>query len=140
MVTFKPATNLAKAARYTLTNMRSYYQQYSVEWDEAQIEKITEDLINFDIFSEGETVGVIRLQFDSEGCYLRDLQVDHNYQNRGIGSEAIAEAVRLAKAHGSHLLNLRVFKNSPAVYLYKRQGFSVTSEDERFYYMRRAIG
>ncbi|MDX1536523.1 GNAT family N-acetyltransferase [Arsukibacterium sp.] len=140
MVTFKPATNLAKAARYTLTNMRSYYQQYSVEWDEAQIEKITEDLINFDIFSEGETVGVIRLQFDSEGCYLRDLQVDKNYQNRGIGSEAIAEAVRLAKAHGSHLLKLRVFKNSPAVYLYKRHGFSVTSEDERFYYMRRAIG
>lgn len=140
MITFKPATNLAKAARYTLTNMQPYYQQYSVEWDEAQIEKMTEDLINFDIFSEGEAVGVIRLQFDSEGCYLRDLQVDHNYQNRGIGSEAIAEAVRLSKAHGSHLLKLRVFKNSPAVQLYKRQGFSVTSEDERFYYMRRAIG
>ncbi|HAW94088.1 MULTISPECIES: GNAT family N-acetyltransferase [unclassified Arsukibacterium] len=140
MITFKPATNLAKAARYTLTNMRTYYQQYSVEWDESQIERMTENLINFDIFSEGEAIGVIRLQFDSEGCYLRDLQVDQNYQNRGIGSEAIAEAVRLAKAHGSHLLKLKVFKNSPAVQLYKRQGFSVTSEDERLYYMSRAVG
>jgi ribosomal protein S18 acetylase RimI-like enzyme len=139
VITFKPATNLAKAARFTLTNMQPYYQQYSVAWDEAQIEKMTEDLINFDIFSEGETVGVIRLQFDSEGCYLRDLQVDQNYQNRGIGSEAIAEAMRLAKAQGSQILKLKVFKSSPAVYLYKRQGFSVTSEDERFYYMSRVI-
>ncbi len=138
MITFRPVKDLAKAARYTLTNMRPYYEQYSVEWDEAQIEKMTQALVNLDILLAGEPVGVIRLSFDSEGAYLRDLQVDQNYQNRGIGAYALAEANRLAKVQSVQVL-LRVFKHSPAVNLYKRQGFNITREDERFYYMSRAV-
>ena len=139
MVTFKPTTDLAKAARYTLTNMQPYYQQYSVEWDAAEIEKMTAELVNLDILLAGEPVGVIRLSFGNESCYLRDLQIDQGYQNQGIGSQAIAEADRLAREHCLPLLKLRVFKNSPAVQLYKRQGFSLTSEDERIYYMSRPV-
>ena len=139
MITFRPAKDLAKAAHYTLSNMRPYYEQYSVDWDEAQIETMTQDLVNFDILFEEKLVGVMRLSFDIEECWLRDLQVDQRYQNRGIGSIALAEAERLAKEHCSHILKLRVFKNSPAVHLYKRQGFGLTSEDDRFYYMSRAV-
>ena len=139
MITFRPAKDLAKAAHYTLSNMRPYYEQYSVDWDEVQIEKMTRELVNFDILFEQKLVGVIRLSFDIEECWLRDLQVDQSYQNRGIGSIAIAEAERLAKEHCSHILKLRVFKSSPAVHLYKRQGFGLTSEDDRFYYMSRAV-
>lgn len=84
-------------------------------------------------------VGVIRLSFDNEECCLRDLQVDQSYQNLGIGSHALEEAERLAKEHRSQTLTLRVFKNSPAVHLYKRQGFGLTSEDERFYYMSHTV-
>ncbi|ABI38923.1 GCN5-related N-acetyltransferase [Shewanella sp. MR-4] len=139
MVTFRPIKDLAKAAHYTLSNMQPYYAQYSVDWDEAQIEQMTQELVNFDILFEEKLVGVVRLSFDTEVCWLRDLQVDQSYQNRGIGSIAIAEAERLAKEHRSHILKLKVFKNSPAVHLYKRQGFGLTSEDDRFYYMSRAV-
>ena len=139
MVTFRPAKDLATAASFTLTNMRPYYAQYAVDWDETQIENMTKQLVNFDIIFEEQVVGVIRLSFNKEGCYLRDLQVAQRYQNRGIGSMALVETARLAKEHCSHLLQLRVFKNSPAVHLYKRHGFDVTSEDERFYYMNRAV-
>ncbi len=45
MITFRPAKNLASAAELTLANMRSYYEQYSVEWDSVQIEKMTRELI-----------------------------------------------------------------------------------------------
>lgn len=139
MVTFIPAKDLARAARFTLTNMRPYYQHYSVDWDESQIEKMTQQLVNLDILLQGELVGVLRLSFDSEGCYLRDLQVEQKYQNQGIGSYALAEAERRAKEHSPAVLRLRVFKNSPAVNLYKRHGFSLTNADERFYYMSRAV-
>lgn len=139
MVTFRPAKDLARAANFTLSNMRPYYEQYSVDWDEAQIEEITQELVNFDILLEEKLVGVIRLSFDIEECWLRDLQVDQSYQNRGIGSIALAEAERLAREHCCHILKLRVFKNSPAVHLYKRQGFGLTSEDDRFFYMSRAV-
>ena len=140
MVTFRPAKDLAKAAHLTLANMRPDYEQHSVDWDEAQIEKMTQELVNFDILFEEKLVGVVRLSFDIEACWLRDLQVNQSYQNRVIGSIAIAEAERLAKEHCSRILKLRVFKISPAVHLYKRQGFDLTSEDERFYYMSRAVG
>jgi GNAT superfamily N-acetyltransferase len=139
VVTFRPAKNLAKAAHFTLSNMQPYYEQHSVDWDEAKIEKMTQELVNLDILFEEKLVGVVRLSFDIEECWLRDLQVDQRYQNRGIGSIAIAEAERLAKEHCSHILKLKVFKNSPAVHLYKRQGFGLTSEDDRFYYMSRAV-
>ena len=139
MVIFRPAKDLAKAAHYTLSNMRPYYEQYSVDWDEAKIEKMTQELVNFDILLEEKLVGVIRLSFDIEECWLRDLQVDQSYQNRGIGSIALAEAERLAREHRTKTLKLRVFKNSPAVHLYKRQGFGLTSEDDRFFYMSRAV-
>uniref|UniRef100_Q0HUT8 GCN5-related N-acetyltransferase n=1 Tax=Shewanella sp. (strain MR-7) TaxID=60481 RepID=Q0HUT8_SHESR len=139
MVTFRPTKDLAKAAHFTLSNMQPYYAQYAVDWDEAQIEQMTQDLVNFDILFEEKLVGIVRLSFDTEECWLRDLQVEQSYQNRGIGSIAIAEAERLAKEHGSHILKLKVFKNSPAVHLYKRQGFGLTSEDDRFYYMSRAV-
>lgn len=139
MVTFRPTKDLAKAAHFTLSNMQPYYEQYSVDWDQAQIVQMTQELVNFDILFEEKLVGIVRLSFDTEECWLRDLQVDQSYLNRGIGSIAIAEAERLAKEHGSHILKLKVFKNSPAVHLYKRQGFGLTSEDDRFYYMSRAV-
>ncbi|WP_404398265.1 GNAT family N-acetyltransferase [Idiomarina loihiensis] len=119
--------------------MRSYYEQYSVEWDSVEIEKMTRELMNFDILFEGEPVGIIRLSFDDEGCHLRDLQVDERYQNRGIGSRALAETERLAREADARMIRLKVFKNSPAVNLYKKTGFSVSQEDDRFYYMTRFI-
>lgn len=139
MITIRPTKDLAQAANFTLSNMRSYYEEFSVDWDQAQIEEMTQGLVNFDIFFEGVLVGVMRLSFDAEDCWLRDLQVDQNYQNRGIGSIAIAQAEQFAKQHSANILRLRVFKASPAVNLYKRERFGLTSEDERFYYMSRAI-
>ena len=140
MVRFRLAEDLATAAHFTLSNMRPYYQHYSVDWDQAQIEEMTQQLANFDILFKEKPVGVIRLSFDAEECLLRDLQVEQHYQNRGIGAIALAEALRLATERCCKILKLRVFKISPAVHLYKRQGFDLTSEDERFYYMSRAVG
>lgn len=139
MITFQLTKDLAKAAELTLTNMRSYYAQYSVESDKAQIEDMTQQLLNWDILMAGKVVGVIRLSFDSEGGYLRDLQVEQQFQNRGIGAVALAEVERLVRASDARLLRLRVFKSSPAVHLYQRHGFRVNNEDDRFYYMDRSL-
>lgn len=139
MIAFRPSENLAAAASLTLSNMRQYYELYSVDWDESQVEKMTSELANWDILYEEKVVGILRLSFDSEACYLRDLQVDQNYQNLGIGSCALAEAERLARESSSRTLILKVFKNSPAVRLYTRNGFNLINEDDRFYYMNRPV-
>ncbi|ROR26869.1 acetyltransferase (GNAT) family protein [Vibrio crassostreae] len=115
--------------------MRSYYEQYSVEWDCSKIEEQIRDLTNFDILLNGEIVGAIRLVFDDNSCYIRDLQVSEQHQGKGIGALAFAECERLAVEAGVNRLKLRVFKISPAFRLYERVGFVVDNADDRFYNM-----
>jgi GNAT superfamily N-acetyltransferase len=76
--------------------MRDYYAQYAADWDESKVLSVTANLINYDIQIDGDTVGVMRLEYEGNTCILRDLQVIPSAQNKGIGSAAIEEAERLA--------------------------------------------
>lgn len=135
MISYQQTKDLSASAKMTFLNMRSYYEQYSVEWDCFKIEEQIRDLTNFDILLNGEIVGAIRLVFDDNSCYIRDLQVSEQHQGKGIGALAFAECERLAVESGVNRLKLRVFKISPAYRLYERVGFVVVSADDRFYNM-----
>ncbi len=134
-ITFKPSTNLIELAKITFNNMEPYYRKYSVDWRVQEIVEKTSGLENFDILHQSSIVGVLRLQYDVDYCYLRDIQVDPLFQNKGIGKAALMEAKRLTLNYGLKDLKLRVFKISPAINLYKRNGFTVESEDDRFFNM-----
>ncbi|WP_338024020.1 GNAT family N-acetyltransferase [Aliidiomarina iranensis] len=100
-----------------------------------KVYEVTVELDNYDIIYKQEVVGVMRLQFENDCCFLRDLQVISSAQNKGIGQVAIQEAkTRTLNANLSKLA-LRVLKISPAVSLYQRNGFVTQSEDERFFNM-----
>ncbi|WP_369743968.1 GNAT family N-acetyltransferase [Pseudidiomarina sp. PP-1MA] len=139
MISFQRTENLSASALMTYENMRSYYEHYAVDWDCSKIEEQIRDLVNFDLLLKGEVVGAIRLAFDNDSCYVRDLQVSHNHQNKGFGAAALAECERLAINSGTNCLKLRVFRISPAYKLYVRSGFVVDSEDERFYNMSKML-
>jgi len=139
-ITFVTSTNLPRAAEFTFNNMRDYYAQFAPDWDAEKVLGVTAELINYDIQVDSETVGVMRLQYDGNTCILRDLQVIPNSQNKGIGSAAIEEAERLALEANTNSLDLRVFKVSPAVSLYKKAGFIIKSEDDRFFNMTKPLG
>jgi Acetyltransferases len=119
--------------------MRDYYAQFAPDWDAEKVLGVTAELINYDIQVDSETVGVMRLQYDGSTCILRDLQVIPSAQNKGIGSAAIEEAERLALGANTNSLDLRVFKVSPAVSLYKKVGFIIKSEDDRFFNMTKPL-
>jgi len=119
--------------------MKPYYEANAVDWDQEKVLAQIIHLENWDILSDSKVIGAIRLAFDDDGCYLRDLQVSQEYQNKGIGAEALGEAKRLAKKAGVSEIRLRVLKISPAYNLYRRKGFEVSSDDERFYYMEKTI-
>lgn len=139
MISYRPAGDLSKSAAITYENMRSYYEHYAVGWQQSDILEQIVDLENWDIVYNDQLIGAIRLSYDNDGCYLRDLQINELYQNKGIGAKALVESIRLAKKSGAKKLQLKVFKISPAHNLYKRNGFTLISEDERFYYMARIV-
>ncbi len=139
MVSYQQTKDLSASAKITHVNMRLYYEHYSVDWDCSKIEEQIQDLANFDILLNDEVVGAIRLAFDNDGCYVRDLQVGEKYRNKGIGALALSECERLAIESGANRLKLRVFKISPAFHLYERVGFVVDNADDRFYSMSKTI-
>lgn len=139
MISYKTTTDLSQSAELTYRNMRSYYEHYSVDWEPTKILEQITNLKNRDILVDGNVVGVIRLSFNDDGCFLRDFQVSEKFQNKGVGSEALVEIRRLAVEAGAKKVQLKVFKISPAHRLYEKHGFKVTSEDDRFFYMERYI-
>ncbi|MGR2947798.1 GNAT family N-acetyltransferase [Vibrio vulnificus] len=139
MISFQPTVDLASSAEITFENMRSYYEHYSVDWELSKIQEQIAGLENWDVLYNGILVGAIRLAYDHDGGYLRDLQVSELYRNQGIGAIALGEAESLVKRAGVEQLRLRVFKISPAYHLYKRMGFVEYSEEDRFYYMSKKI-
>ena len=134
-IAFVPSTELQRAAEFTFENMRVYYAQYAPEWDVEKVLSATSKLINLDILFDEKVVGVMRLEYEDDNCVLRDLQIIPNEQNKGIGFTALQEAKRLALNANKNTLSLRVFKISPAVALYQRDGFVIKSEDDRFFNM-----
>jgi len=139
VISYQPTIDLPKSADITYNNMRSYYDHYSVDWEQNKILEQISNLDNWDILSDDEVVGAIRLSFNSDGCYLRDLQVSEQFRNKGIGAAALAESTRLAQNSGAKKLKLKVFKISQAYHLYNRNGFMLVSEDDRFYYMEKEV-
>ncbi|KXF82381.1 GNAT family N-acetyltransferase [Enterovibrio coralii] len=139
MVSFQPSTDLSTSAVLTFENMRPYYAHYGVDWQQATIYEQISGLDNWDILIQGEVVGAIRMAMENGDGYLRDLQVNAAFQNRGVGAKALDEAARIAKERGAAHLKLRVFKISPAFHLYTREGFTLVKEDDRFYYMKKEL-
>ena len=119
--------------------MRKYYEHFSVDWNKSAILEQIMGLDNWDIIQGGKMVGALRLSIDVKECWLRDLQVEKQFQNLGVGTYALEEAKVKAIQAGAELIKLRVFKMSPAHKLYKRVGFQVNEEDEKFYYMDKKI-
>ncbi|GAM70699.1 acetyltransferase [Vibrio sp. JCM 19236] len=95
--------------------MQTYYEHYGVNWESSKIEEQIQGLQNWDILVNGEVAGATRLQFDAEGCYLRDLQVSAELQGQGIGREALAKVEELALQSGADFVRLRVFKISQRI-------------------------
>jgi GNAT superfamily N-acetyltransferase len=135
-IAFRSTENLSKAALLTFTNMRTYYERYEVNWDSKSIEDKTADLENYDILADNEVVGIFRLQYEGDCCYLRDIQIEQSYQNQGIGQLVLDEVKRRTRDAHLNTLKLRVFKISPAAELYKRNGFYIENEDDRFFNLK----
>ena len=139
MLSFKPCRDLQASAHITFANMQTYYAHFGVDWlVETIVEKI-QPLENWDILLNGDVVGAMRMSYDDTTGLLCDLQVKSSHQNLGLGAAALAHAELLIRQRHLGGLRLRVFKISPAHRLYSRHGYSVDSDDERFYHMSKIL-
>ena len=87
------------------------------------------------ITADGTDAGWIQQRQNHGEIFLGSIYVIPAMQGKGIGTHVIRTLIELAGSR-SQALTLAVMKINPAVGLYERLGFRITSEDEYKLYMR----
>jgi GNAT superfamily N-acetyltransferase len=83
---------------------------------------------NFEIFVNGIRVGLVRFSYSQATTYLRDIQLEGEYQGKGVGSKVLQLIKLHGQSRGSKRLALRVFSENPVINLYKTMGFMQLAE------------
>ena len=104
----------------------------------SKIEKmLTENgVIGFDIYQNDNLIGFAMLkEFEKNKYFLWDYYIEYDFQNKGLGTEALYELVELLKKdYGcSTITTTYKWGNLPAKSLYKKIGFvetDIVDEDD----------
>lgn len=98
--------------------------------DKETIEKALRDesVIAFDIHNTGELIGFAMLKNCREGFFLWDYAIDVKHQNKGYGSKALKELIKLLKSEHniSWVTTTYKYGNECAKRLYRKLGFIET--------------
>lgn len=83
------------------------------------------------------TVGMIKVRREAKAWTIEQLQIEPEFQRRGLGASVVRELQQDAKASGVDLL-LSVLSVNPALSLYRRLGFKVLHESNGMVEMQSA--
>lgn len=89
----RPGNDKGFVEKLTRRNMEAYYKQLGISWGCALFDKNWNKFENYEIALNACPVGVLRLSHDESAYYIRDLQIEQDWQRQGVGSQAISYAV-----------------------------------------------
>lgn len=101
-------------------------ENFELKWLEQNFQKV---------FVNDELVGGVWLDEEDYVIQLRELQIDPNYQSKGIGSEVLFRQMEFAQKEGKPM-RLRVLTMSNAVALYQRAGFRIVDQNDHQHIMQ----
>jgi GNAT superfamily N-acetyltransferase len=88
------------------------------------------------VLQDGGPIGRIILHRRNDELHLAEISILPEHRNRGIGSILIKKLIK-AEGERGHTIRLHVFKQSAAVRLYERLGFSITGYDGAYLLMEK---
>lgn len=134
------ADDLGFAFNLNKTNMRRYVEEIRAWDDGLELEDMRRKFtpgIDKIVQVDGEDAGLLRTVEEDNAVKLDHIELLPKFQSKGIGSRLINDLIEKNK---NKAIVLRVLKVNPAVGLYKRLGFTITSENDTKYFMRREAG
>jgi len=137
----RPATteDIAFARELYFGTMRYITDRLS-DWNEAeQVARFAERFLLEEvriIVRDDKDVGWLQVGETDEEIFLKQIYIDPGSQNQGIGSRLVANLLERAR-RANKPVRLGVVKINPALALYQRLGFAITSEDEFKFYMEK---
>ncbi|MCF5725319.1 GNAT family N-acetyltransferase [Pseudomonas syringae] len=135
----RAATDQDRSFARALTRqaMNRYYEHYGFLWSNDGFDTAWAVRKNWLICRDDEVIGFISLSRDEDAMFIRELHMIEAHRGQGAGTWVLEQMVQQAGALGLGLLRLTVFKINPASALYRRQGFSVVTEENCFWQMER---
>jgi len=127
-IDIRKAESSGYASQLTQENMKVYYKARNLTWDPALFAANWHVFENKEVYFNAKRVGVLRLSFGDSNCYIRDVQIEPEYQGLGIGKQCLSYIVEYANTRNDIWIKLRVFAENPASNLYRRFGFKVLAE------------
>ena len=123
-----------------MTFQRSGEMKVSVAPDQEEMLSAKEDIrtiirdnpdtvMAFDIFDGDDLIGFVLVhRFEDRKYFLWEYAVDVRYQNRGMGTKALAEFIEYMRARydAVELTTTYIFGNGHAKHVYEKVGFTET--------------
>ncbi len=81
------------------------------------------------IVVDGRDVGAVSYSNLNDRIFLSELQIDPDFQNRGLGSKLVNDVVENAKSQ-DRSVRLQVLRQNRAITLYSRLGFAEIGQTE----------
>lgn len=138
-VTLAKAQDASYSETLIIGSMADYYQKYNLNWDKKAFLDSWSACENYEIWLKEKRVGILRVQTEMEYCYLRDLHIESEYRNQGVGAQVINQWIAIARERQYLAVRLRVFMGNPARHLYQRCGFRPVRHDQQICSMERAL-
>ena len=103
---------------------------------ETQTKRIMKEYNSIKIIrAENQDIGMFKVERNSQGYEIIQIQLLPAYQSLGIGSKLIKSLQTEASSQEVSLF-LSVLKVNPARHLYQKLGFEIVKEKEKSYTMR----
>ena len=139
--TLRPATADDSEWLYAVrqATMRTYVEEMFGFWDEAaQRERflIPSELANMQIITvDQRPTGLLHVERSAAGIFLANIQIQPQFQNRGLGTAVVRTLLAEGQARGKPVW-LQVLKVNPAAgALYARLGFVVRDQSPEHTHM-----
>lgn len=113
-------------------SMKAYFADLQIPWDYENRLKLYATFEIYEVYEE-EFIGYLAFREHQGSIYIADLQIVEPHRNKGFGTQLLAKAKEIAKAKGFNTIKLKVFKNSPAINLYQRNGYIKIHEEKYVY-------
>lgn len=132
------SSDIAFAKSVHLQNMKHYYNIHNICWDDSQFEQNWPTTSNFLIVLD-HAVGIFRFSSEGTTFRIRDIQLLHQFQGKGIGSTVLARGQAIATEQCCNKVRLQVFAENPATKLYKKEGFLIVESTPPFFQMEKNL-
>lgn len=115
--------------------MSVYFEANGIPWNLEERLSIYATVEVYEIL-DNDLKGYVALREKDDKLFSADIQVLEPFRNLGYGTTALEMVMKLAKARGYTSVFLKVFKTSPALKLYLRNGYSHVAEEKHVYVLQ----